>query len=84
MSRYIYDWKSVISGRKSKWCSACGMTIPIGASSITVTYYNGGEFMAAHVCNNICLNLYKENFDKEDEDYEEVIYEDGERDSEFE
>ena len=67
MSRYIYDNRTVNSSRKTKWCDSCGVTIQKGESSITVTYFDGAEFAAAHVCSDKCLEQYTKDFNNEEE-----------------
>ena len=66
MSRYIYETKTVGSGRKDKHCEACGASIPKGKSSITVTYFNSAEFDNVSVCNDTCYKKYEKNFDSVD------------------
>lgn len=67
MSRYIYETNKVNSSRKEKWCGCCNKTIKKGESSITVTYFDGSEFQATHVCSDKCLKKYTEDFDSDDD-----------------
>jgi hypothetical protein len=67
---YIYETKQISSGKKVKYCDACGKTIGIGKPSITITYHTDDGFAADTVCNEKCEKIYRENFDKSDEDDE--------------
>jgi hypothetical protein len=70
MSKYIYDYKEVKSGRTAKWCSCCSKTIKPGESSITITYYNS-EFFTNSVCSKKCKDKYYENFNSDEEEEED-------------
>lgn len=52
----------VKSGRKSKTCGSCFKSIAIGKPSITINYTYAGspEYLNDHVCNDRCLNKWKE------------------------
>jgi len=72
MSRYIYETKTVNSGRSYKYCSACGKDISPGESSITVVCFCD-EFYNETVCNDKCYAKFAEDFDKNTEEDDEEV-----------
>lgn len=53
---YFYENTSVSSTRKSKACSLCSATIPVGSAHIGAKLF-GGEFFQVDFCND-CKDRY--------------------------